>query len=366
MVMTESRTITTLRNELSSLNPSQRMEHREVGISHHNYIQIISNIATPNFDIQLDDLNVKSWKTFTKNHSMVGWDALNKDKVAICLFANEDSLLRIPKLNMSTLVLHLLMSTCSALGKVFNPPIIIVADSKQVAVKVKELLKHLVMNKRKFIHVIECFTSYSLNPMMDLARDKDNNYNPQLSSTGSADLPFILSKHNLIQFLISEHYEYLYCIDSRNSLGLFDETILGYHISSNKDITHEIVAREPGDRNLKFPVWLNGRIVFLRERELIQQNIKTEIEQCPYIPNGNKIINVENLAKVINQINPTYVREKNIINNKIVIEFKSSPCQLELNSESSLLETPRKTRYLLVNKHSLNDMSIKFNATKLI
>lgn len=323
------------------------MAPRLGGMTEREFLSLVSCVAEDSPGSIQPLAEAPTHEEFEPDHARLGWEAFSRNEVAYCLFAGgtgsraglgTKGLIRIPGLGLTTLAVHLATSTITGWGRVFHPPVwVMTSPSNDRAIR-----EHLAMISGPSLNnvsVFQQFEAFTLDPMGRLARDNDDM--PILRPTGTGDLPFALQEHGILSEFILRGGKYVVLSNVDNLQGALDETILGYHIASGKDITCEVVERNEGDRG-GGPAWVDGRLQMVEDFRL-----PADIDpgDCRYLNTNNIIINVKALHGVGGSVFP-YHRVRKEHEGQLITQYERLIHQAGDWYDMGVIHVPREVRFM--------------------
>ena len=191
-----------------------------------------------------------------------------------------------------------------------------------------EVEKIISRHNRNNIVLVDSYLTLLLTPDNRLHTSEENHY---LVSCGSGDVIEALAVSNLID----SETEHIFVSDANNLLGCLKPALVGQHIEEKKIVTCEITSRS--DRN---------KTLFC-EHEGFNQLIETyriSNQLDDFIYTGTETF-MFNISVLKDSIKWKWHRIKVNIDNKLVVKFERTLCDLTANYQTQFIFNPRRFCY---------------------
>ena len=250
----------------------------------------------------------------------LGRDSLVEGTTAHCIIASGGAFEKMPRSDTTLLELQLMKTSW-----VKNVWIMVGPDRLEEA---KKIVDSLGNSSRK---VFTQYESFSLTPDNRLHEEEGA---PLLHSCGEGDLIPALKHSGILESFIASGGRHVIVCDGDNILGSAHPVIVGQHLLAKSIVTCEVTSRKRGDEHAI--LCEHGGFNQVVENHRLSSH--TDIEEFSLVSTGTYVFDV---SLDFDSVKWKWHRTKSNLNNKLVVQYKRSLCDLTATYQTHFIETPR-------------------------
>jgi len=269
---------------------------------------------------QVSDVDVVKNSKISTDAFWLGRTSLIDGTTAHCIIADNDSFEKMP--SSETTLLELQLMKTSWVKHVW----IMVGPSR--ADDAQRIVNSLGNDQRK---VFTQYESFSLTPDNRLHEEEGA---PLLHSCGEGDLIPALKHSGILESFLASGGRHVIVCNGDNILGSAHPVIVGQHLLAKSIVTCEVTQRKRGDTQAVLCEY-GG---FNQVVENARLSSYTDIEEFSLVSTGTYVFDV---TLDFDSVKWKWHRTKSNLNNKLVVQYKRTLCDLTATYQTHFIETPR-------------------------
>lgn len=250
----------------------------------------------------------------------LGRDSLVGGTTAHCIIADDESFEKMPRSDTTLLELQLMKTSWVRNVWIMVSPARL-GDAQRI-------VNSLGNDQRK---IFTQYESFSLTPDNRLHEEGGA---PLLHACGEGDLIPALKHSGILDDFIASGGKHIIVCEGDNILGNAHPVLVGQHLLAKSIVTCEVTSRKKGDTH----AILCEHGGFNQVVENFRLSSHTDADEFPLISTGTFVIDV---TLDFDSVKWKWHRTKSSLNNKLVVRYKRTLCDLTSTFQTHFIETPR-------------------------
>ena len=269
---------------------------------------------------QVSDVDIVKNSKISTDAFWFGRTSLIDGTTAHCIIADKDSFEKMPSSETTLLELQLMKTS-------WVKHVWIMVRPSRVG-DAQRIVNSLGNDQRK---VFTQYESFSLTPDNRLHEEEGA---PLLHSCGEGDLIPALKHSGILESFLASGGRHVIVCDGDNILGSAHPVIVGQHLLAKSIVTCEVTSRKRGDEHAI--LCEHGGFNQVVENHRLSSH--TDIEEFSLVSTGTYVFDV---SLDFDSVKWKWHRTKSNLNNKLVVQYKRTLCDLTATFQTHFIETPR-------------------------